>query len=285
MRRLGLLAVVLIAAGGCVPAALPDDTVSARSAVNSNVLVTVLDGSGVPQVDVEVFAQKNNGSIQATAFTNASGQATLSLPASTYRFAIEEAGSDFFSGAVGHCATPSCTTASITITRVDVTVVDTSGTPQVSHMVWWEKTGGNTGGYVETAANGHALVAVPAGSYRFVDEVNGFDFTSGAAGHCTVPGCTTATITATIPVTVTVQDTSGAPKPNLTVVWESTTAGSGGWINTNASGVAVLSLPQASHRFKVEISGTEFTSGTAGHCVVPGCTMKASRTSPHTASA
>ena len=242
------------------------------SAVNSNVVVTVLDAAGVPQVDAEVFAKKNNGVVQASGFTNASGQVTLSLPANSYRFAVEEAGEDFFSGAVGHCVTPSCTTASITITRVDVTVVDTSGAPQVGQMIWWEKTGGGSGGYVDTNASGHALIAVPAGSYRFVATMNGWDFTSGAAGHCTIPGCTAATITTTLPVAVTVRDTNNVPQPNLTVGWEDALGGSGGWIDTDANGVAVLSVPPGSYMFMVYLGNNEFLSGAPNHCVVPGCT-------------
>ncbi len=160
----------------------------------------------------------------------------------------------------------------ITVPRVDVTVVDTSGSPQVNQMVLWENTTGGTGGFVSTSANGHVVMAVPTGSYRFVATQNDFDFTSGAAGHCTVPSCTTATITTTIPITVTVRDTLNAPKPNLLVSWATTLGETGGWVNTNASGIAVLSVPAASMRFAVDFGGDTFYSGSAGHCTVPGCT-------------
>src|SRR5207244_1115774 len=126
---------------------------------------------------------------------------------------------DFYSGAFGHCVTPSCTTASITVTRVDVTVVDTSGAPLANHQIAWETPQGAEGGWVDTAANGHALMGVAAGSYRFGDELNGYTFYSGAAGHCTVPSCTAVTIVETLPVAVTVLDTSGAPQTGLEVMW------------------------------------------------------------------
>src|SRR4029078_3761625 len=86
-------------------------------------------------------------------------------------------------------------------------------------------------------------------------------FTSGAAGHCTVPSCTAATITTTIPVTVTVRDTAHAPKPNLLVSWTTTLRETGGWVNTNASGVAVLSVPQSSLRFSVDVDSQSYYSG------------------------
>jgi len=271
--RVAGLALAVVAAAACGRAGEPDsDTVTVRSAVGTNVVVTVRDGVGAALASRTVYAVKTNGSIAGTGTTNATGQATINLAASSYRFLVEEDGSDFYSGAAGHCVTPGCTTAMITVPRVDVTVVDTSGSPQVNQTVIWEKTGGGTGGFVSTAANGHVWVAVPTGSYRFVATQNDFDFTSGAAGHCTVPSCTAATITTTIPVTVTVRDTANAPKPNLLVSWATTLGETGGWVNTNASGVAVLSVPQASLRFSVDVDSQSYYSGSAGHCVVPGCT-------------
>jgi len=267
------LTLALIAAASCTSGGAPGgDTVTVQSAVGTNVVVTVRDGVGAALAGRTVYAVKNNGSIAGSANTNASGQATVNLAANSYRFLVEEDGSDFYSGAAGHCVTPGCTTAMITVPRVDVTVVDTSGSPQASQMVLWENTTGGTGGFVSTGANGHVVMAVPTGSYRFVATQNDFDFTSGVAGHCTVPSCTTATITTTIPVTVTVRDTANAPKPNLLVSWATTLGETGGWVNTNASGVAVLSVPQASMRFSVDFGGDSFYSGSPGHCTVPGCT-------------
>jgi len=272
-RWLARLTLALIAASSCTSGGAPGgDTVTVRSAVGTNVVITVRDGVGAALAGRTVYAVKNNGSIAGTGTTNASGQATINLAASSYRFLVEEDASDFYSGAVGHCVTPGCTTAMITVPRVDVTVVNTSGTPQVNQIVLWENTSGGTGGFVSTGANGHVVMAVPTGSYRFVATQNDFDFTSGAAGHCTVPSCTSATITTTIPVTVTVRDTTNAPKPNLLVSWATTLGETGGWVNTNASGVAVLSVPQASMRFAVDIGSQSFYSGAAGHCTVPGCT-------------
>jgi len=269
---IGFAVAAALGGAACTSSAAPDDVVTVRSAL-STVLVTVLDQAGVPQFDVPVMAMRNSGSVEAEAWTNANGQASLSLTANPFRFATEEDGIEFFSGAAGHCVTPGCTTAAITLSRVDVLVADTTGAPRVEQTVWWEQTpGGNDDGYRDTGADGHALVPTPPGSYRFVININGLDFYSGAAGHCTVPGCTTATITTQVPVIVTVRDTTGAPRPNMTVYWESTIGEEGGWIDTNASGVAELSVPPGAVRFFTDAGGTDFASGAAGHCVVPGCT-------------
>ena len=58
-----------------------------RSAVNSNVIVTVRDtGTGAPSAGIGVAALKTNGNMPRYATTNASGQVTFSLAANTYHF-------------------------------------------------------------------------------------------------------------------------------------------------------------------------------------------------------
>ena len=203
------------------------------------------------------------------------GQATLSLPASSYRFAVYEADNSFYSGAVGHCVTPSCTTASIAVNRVDVTVVDTNGTPQVGQEVFWENSA-TDGGFLNTNASGHVLMAVPPGSYWFGAIQHGQVFTSGTTFHCNVPSCTTATITVTLPVTVTVRDSNNAPQSNLQVKWESSQT-DGSSQTTDADGVAIVSTPQGAFKFIVTVAGTVFESGASFHCVVPAVRRPASR--------
>jgi hypothetical protein len=55
---IGALAAAALMGGACAPAGAPDRTVTVRSALNSDVVVTVLDGAGVPQANVEVYALK-----------------------------------------------------------------------------------------------------------------------------------------------------------------------------------------------------------------------------------
>ena len=47
--------------------------------------------------------------------TNASGQATLTLPAGDYRFRADESGEQYWSSASNHCTVPGCTEATITV--------------------------------------------------------------------------------------------------------------------------------------------------------------------------
>ena len=46
---------------------------------------------------------------------------------------------------------------------------------------------------------------------------NGTHFWSGETNHCTIPGCTSAAVVVTLPVTITVEDTNGDPKEGLPV--------------------------------------------------------------------
>ena len=249
------------------------ETVTIQSAVNSNVVVTVVDDSGAPQFDVEVMAERN-GDFVASAWTNVQGKATLSLPAGAYRFATYESPVFHWSGTPGHCVTPACTSATIAQTHVDLTVVDTNGTPQAGLEVTWEDTSQNGGAGPDTDASGHSLVPTPTGaSYQFNVRMNGLDFYSGPLGHCTVPSpCTTASITVTVPVTVTVVDTAGLPLANTLVEWENSAGEGGAWTNTNAAGQAQVSVTPGSTRFEVTVGGTQFWSSTGYDCVVPGCT-------------
>ena len=251
----------------------PSDTVTIQSAVNSNVVVTVVDDSGAPQFDVEVMAERN-GDFVASAWTNVQGRATLSLPAGAYRFATYESPVFHWSGTPGHCVTPACTSATIAQTHVDLTVVNTNGTPQAGLEVTWEDTSENGGAGPDTDASGHSLVPTPTGaSYQFNVRMNGLDFYSGPLGHCTVPSpCTTASITVTVPVTVTVVDTAGSPLANTLVHWENSASEGGAWTNTNAAGQAQVSVTPGSTRFEVTVGGTQFWSSTGYDCVVPGCT-------------
>ena len=55
-------------------------------------------------------------------------------------------------------------------------------------------------------------LTLPDGSYRFRADLNSTQFWSDETDHCTILGCPEASISVTIPVTITVEDTDGLPK-------------------------------------------------------------------------
>jgi hypothetical protein len=265
-------ALALIGAACSQPA--NEQLTTIRSAVNTNVVVTVLNQNGSPQPNVQVKARLPNGTVAASGWTNAQGQKTLSLADGAYRFTTVESGMTLASGPSGHCVTPSCTAATITITRVGVTVVNTSGVPQEGHLVKWD-TGDDEDAFVETDQNGYALLALPPDEYRFKVYLNGWDFVSGNPGHCVVPTCTTATITLTDPITVTVVNLAGVPQEGYLVKWLDDQGGDGSYNGSDENGEALVSVLPGNYRFAVRCGGSSsqyFYSSTTYNCTVPGCT-------------
>ena len=68
-----------------------------------------------------------------------------------------------------------------------------------------------------TDENGAVVFSLPDGDYRFRADYNSTQFWSSEANHCTLPGCETAAITVTSPVTVSVVDTDGTAQAGLSV--------------------------------------------------------------------
>jgi uncharacterized repeat protein (TIGR01451 family) len=79
-------------------------------------------------------------------------------------------------------------------------------------------------------------------------------------------------ITITAPIVVSVMDTSGQAEAGLPVYAFNGTIYTGISKTTNSTGVATFTLPLGDYRFRADKNGTQFWSGTANHCTVPGCT-------------
>lgn len=156
---------------------------------------------------------------------------------------------------------------------VIVTVADTSGAPGADKLVLVR---GESGSWVDAAYaddDGHVTFSLDEGAYSFavLGAGSGFYFWSGEDDHCAVPGCTAATITTTIPVSVSVTDGDGTPIEDAHVIARDA---DGDFVNieyTDSSGIAVLSVDAGTSEFTVSYGGILFASGA---CVVPGCTTK-----------
>jgi RHS repeat-associated protein len=155
---------------------------------------------------------------------------------------------------------------------VSVTVQDSSGTAQAGLPVYVFDGANYTGHEATTDGSGQVAFTLPSGSYRFRADLNATQFFSNASNDCSVPGCEADTLTVTIPVTVTVQDTSGAPAAGLSVYAFSGGAYTGYHGTTDASGQAVFTLPEGSYRFRADRNGTEFWSAGTDSCTIPSCT-------------
>ncbi len=251
--------------------AVPQCTLVSMS-VTLPVTVHVKDDQDAPMSDIKVYAFDDTTYTNFSATTNANGDATFTLPEGNYRFRADFNGTQFWSGAINHCEVPGCTSADVTVTSgVLVTVGDTNGTVKSGIKVYAFNDTTYTNFSATTNADGEATFTLPEGNYRFRADFNGTQFWSGAINHCEVPGCTSAAVTVTNGVSVTVQDTDGAVKPGIKVYAFNGSTYTNYSGTTDANGQVTLTLPQGDYRFRADLNGTQFWSDTQNHCSVPAC--------------
>ncbi len=249
---------------------------SASVTVTIPVVVTVLDTDGIPQSGLAVYTFDGSTYTNYNKVTDANGQAIFTLPQGNYRFRTDKNGTQFWSDTQNHCTLPGCTATSVTVTiPVVVTVLDTDGNPQAGLSVYAFDSATYTNYNKTTDANGQATFILPTGSYRFRADKNGTQFWSGTSNHCTIPGCTTTSVAVTGALSVTVVDNYGVLQPGLSVYVYDGTTYTGFTGVTNAEGQVSFTLPQGSYRFRADKAGTQFWSGAANHCTIPGCTSAA----------
>jgi alpha-tubulin suppressor-like RCC1 family protein len=249
---------------------------TATVTVDNAVIVTVLNSQGAPEAGLNVLAYDGSTYAGYAAYTNAQGQATLSLPAGNYRFRVAKNGTAFWSGTDNHCTVPGCTRANISVNvPVIVTVLNLDMQPEPGLTVQ-AYIGSTWAGYTATTdAQGRVSYTLPDGAYRFRVYKNSRSFWSGADNHCVVPGCASAGVTVDNSVLVTVLDSEGHPETGINVQAYTGSVYTGFSITTNAQGQAGMILPAGDYRFRVVKGGTAFWSGTSNHCTVPGCSSAA----------
>ena len=147
-----------------------------------------------------------------------------------------------------------------------MTVADNIGVSQ-SGVVVYAFDGENYTGYSGTTdENGQVDLTLPAGGYRFRADFNGTRFWSDSANHCAVPGCIEADVEVSRPVTVAVEDTDGGPSAGVMVYAYQGDEYTGFSATTDAAGEVQFTLPAGEYRFRADLNGTKFWSGTANHC-------------------
>src|SRR4029078_11871248 len=119
------------------------------------------------------------------------------------------------------------------LTTVTITVKNTNNVVQAGVTVYAQKNGTFTQTRT-TNGSGVASFSLGSGSYRFAPPGLGTDFFfySTQAYSCTTPSCTSATITTTIPVVVTLADPGGAPQASLEVFAQDA---SGNFVNSDTA--------------------------------------------------
>ena len=241
-----------------------------------NVEVQVEDTDGQVQAGLTVYAFDGSTYTGVSAVTSVNGKAALSLPEGNYRFRADLNGTQFWSSTENNCTIPSCSIATIFVSKpLQVSVVDTDGEAR-SGLNVYAFDGTTYSGYSKTTdENGQALFTLPRGDYRFRADLNGTQFWSSTANNCSLPGCESTQVVVTKPLTVTVSDSAGTPKAGLPVYAFDGETYSGYSKTTDENGQAVFTLPQGDYRFRADLNGTRFWSGSENHCTLPGCSTAA----------
>ncbi|MCB9419938.1 MAG: multicopper oxidase domain-containing protein [Ardenticatenaceae bacterium] len=252
------------------------------------VLVTVSDTNGAPQQGLIVYVFSGTTYMGISGVTDGSGQVTFNLATNTYNFRADLNGTQFFSGGasgVNSCdISTGCTADSVTVTSpVLVTVQDTNSAAQAGLSVYAFSGMTYTGKSGVTDGSGQASFTLVPGDYNFRADLNGTQFFSGGVSGvntCNIPSsgldCTADSVTVTIPVVVTVQDTGSNPQAGVSVYAFSGTTYSGKSGVTDVNGQVSLTLLPGDYNFRADFNGTQFFSGTTpgnNTCTVPGCTV------------
>ncbi len=234
--------------------------------------VTVEDTNGQPQEGVPVYAFDGSTYTDYNGTTDVNGEVELTLPEGSYRFRADHNGTQFWSGEANHCAVPGCSAATVQVTLpVVVNVEDTDGVPKEGVSVFVFDGSIYTEYTDNTDVNGDVSFTLPPGSYRFRADYNDTEFWSGETNHCDIPGCESASVIVTLPVTVTVEDTDGLPKEDLPVYVFDGTTDTGFHDTTDVNGEVRFTLPQGDYRFRSDLNGPQFWSDGVNHCTIPGC--------------
>ncbi len=173
-----------------------------RMAMDLPVTVTIQDTDGAAQSGIKVYAFDGTTYKNYSGTTDANGHVTLSLPDGSYRFRADFNGTQFWSADTNTCIVPTCVSASVTVTKpLTVTVQSQTGDayPNLPVYAFDPSTGSGqavyTGFHGTTDANGQVTFTLPQGNYRFRADYDGVQFWSAQTNQCTLPGCTSATVT------------------------------------------------------------------------------------------
>ncbi|HXU00697.1 MAG TPA: LamG-like jellyroll fold domain-containing protein, partial [Polyangia bacterium] len=240
-----------------------------RSALTTDVAVTLIDGWGNPVANESVEALDTNGDVINSGATNAAGHVTLAVDGQgTYVFRVFYHWAPYKSAA---CNVPAgCTSATVKIEKpVAVAVSDGYGVPVAGQGVTAFDAEENWTAEETTNSAGVATFYLsPPGPYFFRAVAGNMYFDTPL--DCGIPGCVSASIAVT-KVRVTVTGTNGVPAAGLGVSVVDTNGNEINWFDTDAQGHADVGVPAGAYKFRVVVNGDYIESGADGHCAVPGC--------------
>jgi len=191
-----------------------------------------------------------------TIVTNASGIATIELPAGNYPYIASSQGLADVSGTITVGSSPVNITVTFipagTLYTLTFTVVDGSAVPVVGATI---SVNAQT---LTTIAGGIATLQVPNGNYSYTVNAAGFNSATGTAVVASANKNESVILTptsATQTVTFTVVDLNNVIMPNVTIVVNGQT------LTTDNNGVATVGLPNGLFGYTTELIGYYVSNG------------------------
>ncbi len=240
---------------------------------NVPVVVHVVNGAGSPEANVWVSVYDDDLFTGLSFKTDSNGDARFTLPDGDYRFRVDKLDRGYWSDTGNHCFMPTnCPNFTMTIyTAVVVHVEDANGNNEVGLPVS-AFLGASSDALAFTDTNGDATLQLPDGDHRFRVMKGGTAFWSGETPDtptCSVPTCTSDSVTTNIPVVVHVVNGAGLPEANVWVSAYDFNSFTGLSFKTDASGDARFILPDGDYRFRVDKLDRGYWSDTGNHCFLP----------------
>lgn len=235
------------------------------------VTVRQKNGTLVENALVEAYTETTYTGLSGT--TNENGVAQITLAQGWYRFRVTVPSGQYWSGDQVHCKAPDCKGVTVVVDTYDtipVSVLNTNGTPQGANHTVTAFTGETaTEQSAASDHNGQAILTLLEGNYRFRALYEGAPFWSSAVDHCAIPGCSGTTIEVSLTTQVNVRDVDGQPVAGVEVyAFDGDTYTNFSRV-TDDNGTAFFVLPFGSYRFRVDVGGASFWSGTENHYTLP----------------
>ena len=234
------------------------------------VKLTVKDANEVALSNKPAYAYNAAADAWYTGTTDGNGEVVFVLPAGSYRFLAVVDGTDYWSDPAVTCTVPGCASSTIIVpTSVKLTVKDANNVAQSGKAAYAYNAAKEEWYPATTDGNGEATFLLPPGSYQFLVVVDGVVYSSGSTPTCTLPTCTSDTITVPASVLLTVRDGVGNPQGGKPAYARETTKDIWYPGTTDGNGEVIFMLPAGSYEFLVVVDGVIYTSNPSPTITIP----------------
>ena len=260
--------------------------------VTKPVMVNVLNPDGSTEANVNVYVFDGTIYKNFSALSNEQGQAVFTLPQGDYRFRADYNNVQYWSGTVNHCTLPGCesinlylgnpteptatqtATASQTATETisETPVPSETPLPTATETATQTATPSPTDIPGDTPVPSETPLPTATGTATPTETQQTGALSSGIQMAAYRPYIVQQQTASSI--LVTVKDSNGTAKEGINIYAFTGSVYTGISGISDVNGTVQFSLPENSegYRFRADLNGIQFWSGTENHCTLPDCT-------------